>query len=133
MGSGCGWSDSEGRDAVVGAEPDRAGGDVQQRHSGAQAWGTQEGFWGTIWKTKKIEEDVGWSRFGTRTQETEVLYWESGGAWRQTASVRGLGSVGHEGERYHEPSPSGCLGQGFWPGSRHNPPVLPSLPDPRAV
>lgn len=36
--------------------------------------------WGTAWKTKKIEEDVGWSRFGTRTWETGVLYWESGGA-----------------------------------------------------
>lgn len=36
--------------------------------------------WGTIWKTKKIEEDVGWSRLGTRTQERGVLYWESEGA-----------------------------------------------------
>lgn len=29
---------------------------------------------------KKIEEDMGWSRFGTRAQGTGVLYWESGGA-----------------------------------------------------
>lgn len=68
----------------MGAEPDRREpgregrlGTEALRSSGL--WHTG-GFGAQLGRQKKIEEDVGWSRFGTRTWETGVLYWESGGA-----------------------------------------------------
>lgn len=96
---------------MVGAKPDgkvfgreghgRCGPD-SMRGSGVQDMG---GFRVYNWKKssevlgKRMEVDLGWSRFGTRAWGTGVLHWESGGAaglGRWAPSAKGLGTVGCE-------------------------------------